>query len=246
MAKKKIDLSDIKEKSLEETQSFQDLMTRSEKKKSRKFDDIEEMVKEKRKRTEDLTEIVKVVKQKEKKVDKKRAKNELKDFFDENNNFESKKKRKKTGKTNKIAKNNNKYTEEKTQELDIKSLKKDNDENDDFLSKTQILELTKKMKFNFDDVAKKNIENKKNGFTLLNTIGIINLVCIGFYTYLLAFSSYQDNQTNYLIAGILIISLVLFFGISVVSNRKIRKIFNILNIIAIILFIIFSIYIYIK
>ena len=102
------------------------------------------------------------------------------------------------------------------------------------------------MKFNFEDTAKENIENKKNGFSLLNTIGIINLVCIGFYIYLLAFSSYQDNQINYLIAGSIIISLVLFFGISVIGNKKIRKIFNILNIISIIGFIGFSIYIFIK
>lgn len=219
MAKKKIDLSDIKEKSLEETTSFTDLMTRREKRQRRKeelLDDLEEMVKEKRRNTEDLTEDVKKIK-------------------DENNNIEDSKKNVKSKKDN----------TEKTKEIDIKDLKSSS-EKEDKLSNTQILDLTRKMKFNFDESAKENTENKKKGFTLLNFIGIINLICIGLYIYLLAFTSYQDNETNYMIAGGFIISLVFFFGLSLVSNKKFRKVFNIINILAIILFIAFSIYTFMK
>ena len=68
MVKKKIDLSDIKEKSLEETTSFADLMTRHERKKRSKedlLDDIEDMIKEKRRSTEDLTEDLKDINERE-------------------------------------------------------------------------------------------------------------------------------------------------------------------------------------
>lgn len=219
MAKKKIDLSDIKEKSLEETTSFADLMTRREKRQRKKeelLDDLEEMVKEKRRNTEDLT-------------------NDIKKIKNEDSNIKNDRK------SSKLEKDNT----DKTKEIDIKDLKSSNDK-EDKLSNTQILELTRKMKFNFDESAKENTENKKKGFTLLNLIGIINLICIGFYIYLLAFTSYQDNESNYMIAGGFIISLVFFFGLSLVSNKKFRKIFNIINILAIILFIAFSIYTFMK
>ena len=219
MAKKKIDLSDIKEKSLEETTSFADLMTRREKRKRRKeelLDDLEEMVKEKRRNTEDLTNDIKKIKN------------------EDNINMKSQKR-----------KNENL---EKTKEISIKDLKENKEKIDkeDKLSNTQILELTRKMKFNFDESAKENTENKKKGFTLLNLIGIINLICIGFYIYLLAFTSYQDHESNYMIAGGFIISLVFFFGLSLVSNKKFRKVFNIINILVIILFIAFNIYTFMK
>lgn len=116
------------------------------------------------------------------------------------------------------------------------------DENEEKLGKTQILELTRQMKFNFEDVKNEN-SKKKNRLTLLNIVGILNLICICFYIYLLTFSNYQDNQTNYLIVGSIIVLLVLFFGISVISGKKLRKVFNIFNIITILTFIAFNIYI---
>ena len=206
MSRKKIDLSDIKEKSLEETTTFTDLMSRREKRKRKKeieIDDIEDMVNEKRKNTEDLTKVIKE------------------------------------------TKNTKKKENSKTKELNIKEIK--NSENkEDKLSNTQILDLTRKMKFNFDNVKEENTEKKKNGVSLLNCIGIINLICIGYYIYLLAFTSYQDNESNYMIAGGIIISLVFFFGLSLVCSKKLRKIFNIINILAIISFIAFNIYTFLK
>lgn len=204
MANKKIDLSDIKEKSLEETTTFTDLMSRREKRKRKKeemLDDIEDMIKEKRRNTQDLTKEIKEVKKTKK----------------------------------------DKFEEKKD---NIKEAKKEDIE--EKLNNTQILDLTRKMKFNFDDVKDENSENKKNGVTLLNLIGVINLICIGYYIYLLAFTSYQDNESNYMIAGGFIISLVFFFGLSLVCNKKLRKAFNIINILAIILFVAFNIYTYLK
>ena len=211
MKNKKIDLSGIKEKSLEETTTFTDLMSRREKRKRKKeemLDDIEDMIQEKRKNTQDLTNDINKIKV-ENISDKKRKK----DIID------------------------------KTKEIYIKDLDNEKEEN---LTNTQIIDLTKKMKFNFDDVKEENTEKKKNGVSLLNVIGIINLICIGFYIYLLAFTSYQDNESNYMIAGGFIISLVFFFGLSLVCSKNLRKVFNVINILAIILFIAFNIYTFMK
>ena len=147
--------------------------------------------------------------------------------------------------TKELEKAKEEYNKEIIEEVKItkKHIKKDiNDDLEENLGKTQILELTRQMKFNFEDVKSENSQ-KKNGLTLLNIVGTLNLICIGFYIYLLTFSNYQDNQINYLIAGSIIVLLVLFFGISVISGKKLRKVFNIFNIITIFAFIGFNIYI---
>ena len=41
------------------------------------------------------------------------------------------------------------------------------------------------MKFNFDEIKQENNERKKKGISVLNIIGEINLLCIGYYIYLL-------------------------------------------------------------
>ena len=115
-------------------------------------------------------------------------------------------------------------------------------EKNEDLGKTQILEITRQMKFNFDEKKKENAKNKKKGISILNIIGEINLLCIGYYIYLLVFTNYQDDKSNYIITGGIIVLLVLLFGISIVTNKKISKFFNILNILAIIVFIVFNLY----
>ena len=81
---------------------------------------------------------------------------------------------------------------------DEKNLEEDNDNK---LEKTQILELTRQMKFNFEEKKKENNEHKKKYFSPLNVIGEVNLLCIGYYIYLLVFTDYQDSQNTYLITG---------------------------------------------
>lgn len=129
-----------------------------------------------------------------------------------------------------------------TRDLTIELEKIKNDNKDEELGKTQILELTRQMKFNLEKTKKENISKKKNGVTLLNTIGITNLLCIGYYIYLLVFTNYQDSQINYLITGGIIVLLVLLFGLSVVTNKGASKFFKILNILAILGFIAFNAY----
>ena len=194
MAKKRLDLSDIKENDLDKTSTFTDLMTRSERKNRKKEkeeniletnnNDIEDMIEEKKKSTKDLT------------IDLEKAKKEYK-----------------------------------------REINKDEE-----LGKTQILELTRQMKFNFEETKKENTNKKKNGVTLLNIIGITNLLCIGYYIYLLTFTNYQDSESNYLLTGGLIVLLVFLFGLSVVTNKGASKFFKVLNILAILGFIAFNAY----
>lgn len=137
-----------------------------------------------------------------------------------------------------------KSTKDLTQELEKaqKEYKRSMDDNEDSLAKTQILELTRQMKFNFNENKEENLEKKKKGVSPLNIIGEINLLCIGFYIYLLLFTSYQDSENTYMITGGIIVLLVLLFGISVVSNKKVSNIFKVLNIITILGFIGFNVY----
>lgn len=132
-----------------------------------------------------------------------------------------------------------KAKEEYDNSLNKKSLE---DEKEESISKTQILELTRQMKFNFNENKEENNKIKKRGISFLNIIGEINLLCIGYYIYLLVFTNYQEEQQNYLINGGLIVLLVLLFGISVVTNKKVSKFFNVINILAIIGFIVFNAY----
>lgn len=125
-----------------------------------------------------------------------------------------------------------------------KNMNEKND-NDEF-GKTQILELTRQMKFNFEETKKENNNKRKKGVSVLNIIGEINLLCIGYYIYLLVFTNYQDSEFNYMITGSIIVFLVLLFGLSVISNKKLSKLFNILNILTIIAFIVFNSYTLLK
>ena len=132
---------------------------------------------------------------------------------------------------------------EEAQEEFNKVIKEDkNEEENDKLEKTQILELTRQMKFNFEEKKKKNNEHKKKFFSPLNVIGEVNLLCIGYYIYLLVFTDYQDSQETYMMTGGIIVLLVLLFGLSVVTGKRLSKFFNVLNILAIFAFIIFCAY----
>jgi len=202
MAKKKLDLSDIKTNDLDETSSFTDLMTKKERLHRKdnviESNDIDDMINEKRKNTEELT----------KELEK--AKEEY-----------------------------NKEINKNVEKKDKKSKKEDIEEN---LGKTQILELTRAMKFNFEEKKQENNKKKKHGISPLNIVGELNLFCIGYYIYLLAFTNYQDIESRYMLNGGIIILMVLLFGLSVVTRKKLSKFFHIINIVIIIAFILFNTY----
>jgi len=189
MSKKKIDLSDIKPKDIDETSSFTDLMTRSERlQRKTESNDIDDMINEKRKNT------------------------------------------------NELSKELEKAKEEYEKQLEIDS------ESEENLGKTQIIELTRQMKFNFEEIKEENIKKKKHGFSPLNLVGELNLLCMGYYIYLLAFTNYQDIELRYMLNGGIIILLVILFGLSVVTSKKLSKFFNILNILVILTFIFYNAY----
>lgn len=225
MSKRNIDLSYLSndEYDLDKTSSFTDIMSRSERKK-REYekqhednDDIEKMVNEKKRNIEDI-ENTKDIEKKE---------------FDKA--------------SIEIDKKLNKKEKATIKEEDVKDNKKSQVQSneiteDDKLAKTQILELTRQMKFNFEETKKENNENKKKGISILNIIGEVNLLCIAYYIYLLIFTNYQNNKQNYMISGGIVILLVMLFGISVITGKKASKVFNILNILVIIAFIAFHAY----
>ncbi len=256
MRKKNIDLSDIKENDLDKTSTFTDLMSRKERKKMKKYNNEEKLIKDKKtvsreeknkeitiKQVEDNSVKVEQVMTREK---KRKEKKEMLEDVEQIMSREEKNK-KKTDEFDDIEEmisEKKRSTEDLTKELEeakkkYNQLTPDLEEN---VGKTQILELTRQMKFNFEENKVDNNKKKKKGISILNIIGEINLLCIGYYLYLLIFTSFQEEKENYIITGSIIISLVLLFGISVVTRKKVSKFFNILNILLIIVFIVFNAY----
>ena len=126
--------------------------------------------------------------------------------------------------------------------IELEKAKTKSKDDDEKFNNTQILEITRQMKYNFEEIKNENAKNKKKGISVLNIIGEINLLCSGYYIYLLAFTNYQDDKISYMISGGFIVLLVLLFGLSVITNKRLSKVFNILNILAILSFIVFNIY----
>jgi len=133
------------------------------------------------------------------------------------------------------------YKKSIQEETRIERRKKE-EELEENLGKTQIMELTRQMKFNFEEAKKENIKKEKHGISPLNVVGEVSLICMGYYIYLLAFTNYQDVEIRYMINGGIIVSMVLFFGLSVVTSKKLSKFFHILNILVVILFICYNVY----
>ncbi len=87
---------------------------------------------------------------------------------------------------------------------------------------------------------KEKITVKKNKD--LNIIGEIDLLCIGYYIYLLLINNYMNDEFNYIIPGCILIFIILLFGISIIVNKKVCKIINIFNLLSIFAFIIYNVY----
>lgn len=166
----------------------------------------------------------------------KKSREKVKDSFDDIEEMISEKKKSTKDLTVDLEEAKKEY---KKEFIDDAYKPEDKEEN---IGKTQILELTRQMKFNFEEKKEENNKNKKKGMSVLNIIGEINLLCIGYYIYLLVFTNYQEKQQNYLINGSIIVLLVLLFGLSVITGKKTSKVFNVLNILAIIGFITFNVY----
>ena len=172
---------------------------------------------------------------------KKKKKNRKKDISNSNDIDDMIKEKRKN--TSELTKTLEKAKEEYNKEIILEKIKENKKENiDDALGKTQILELTRAMKFNFEEIKEENKSKKKHGISPLNIVGELNLFCMGYYIYLLAFTNYQDIEIRYMLNGGIIVLMVLLFGLSVVTPKKISKFFYILNILIIVSFVIYNAY----
>lgn len=198
-----IDLSDIKEDEMDKTASFTDLMSR------------EELKMRKRKKEEEQTRELKEI------------------LMNDDDKKELKKEKKKKEKLDKkILKQEKRLESIATKEINDKI--KDNtlvdDEDLKDLTKTQrLLNLTNEIKVsmlnNVDDNIK--VEKKKFGIGNIVISDLLIIISLAFYIYSILFTNYQNNQLYLLIGGLIILSMIMFFCISIISSKTLSKLFSI-------------------
>ena len=118
---------------------------------------------------------------------------------------------------------------------EYKSIEKNED---DELSKTQILELTRQMKFNLKDNIK---EERKKGYNYITFIGIFILIALAYFIYSLLFTNYLDNEIFLLINCGIILLMFLLFGITLLTTKRNNKFLAILNFLILLGYIAFNV-----
>lgn len=214
---KYIDLSDIKDDELDKTGSFTDLMSRTEKKEHERMKEEE--------KTRELKEIL--MNDDDKKEIKQANKRKL-----------QKKKR--------IAKEEKRLEKEAIK--DINKELKDNtlDEDKDLinLGKTQkFLDLTNEIKLSMLNNVNDNIKDtqqKKFGIGNIIITDILIIISLAYYIYSILFTNIQTSQLYLLIGGLIILCMIMFFCISIISNRTVSKLFSILNYLIFIGYVLFN------
>ena len=198
-----IDLSDIKEDEMDKTASFTDLMSREELKERKRIKEEEQ--------TRELKEILM------NDDDKKELRKELK---------------KKEKREKRIAKEEKRLESIATKEINGKI--KDNtlvdDEDLKDLTKTQkILDLTNEIKVSMLNNVDENIKVEKKKFGIGNIVisDLLIIISLAFYIYSILFTNYQNNQLYLLIGGLIILSMIMFFCISIISSKTLSKVFSV-------------------
>lgn len=198
-----IDLSDIKDDELDKTASFTDLMSREEKKKRKRIKEEE--------KTRELKEIL---------------------MNDEDKKELKKEKKKQERLEKKIQKEERRLEKEATKEISDKI--KDNtlvdDEDLKDITKTQkFLDLTNEIKVSMLNNVDENIKvEKKFGIGNIVISDLLIIISLAFYIYSIIFTNYQNNELYLLIGGLIILSMIMFFCISIISSKVISKVFSIL------------------
>ena len=198
-----IDLSDIKDDELDKTASFTDLMSREEKKKRKRIKEEE--------KTRELKEIL---------------------MNDEDKKELKKEKKKQERLEKKILKEEKRL--EKEAEKEINNKIKDNtlvdDEDLKDITKTQkFLDLTNEIKVSMLNNVDENIKvEKKFGIGNIVISDLLIIISLAFYIYSIIFTNYQNNELYLLIGGLIILSMIMFFCISIISSKVISKVFSIL------------------
>lgn len=124
-----------------------------------------------------------------------------------------------------------------TKDLTIELEKINKKEREVKLENTQILELTRQMKFN----VKENIkEERKKGYNYITFIGIFILIALTYFIYSLLFTSYLDNEKFLLIDSAIILLMFFLFGITLITTKKNNKFLSALNFLIIIIYIAFN------
>lgn len=124
-----------------------------------------------------------------------------------------------------------------TKDLTIELEKIKNNEHDEKLENTQILELTRQMKFNVKDNIK---EERKKGYNYITFIGIFILIALAYFIYSLIFTNYLNNEKFLLINSGIILLMFFLFGITILTTKKNNKFLSVLNLIILIAYIIFN------
>lgn len=198
-----IDLSDIKDDELDKTASFTDLMSREEKKKRKQIKEEE--------KTRELKEIL---------------------MNDEDKKELKKEKKKQERLEKKILKEERRLEKEAAKEISDKI--KDNtlvdDEDLKDITKTQrFLDLTNEIKVSMLNNVDENIKvEKKFGIGNIVISDLLIIISLAFYIYSILFTNYQNNELYLLIGGLIILSMIMFFCISIISSKVISRIFSIL------------------
>ena len=198
-----IDLSDIKEDEMDKTASFTDLMSREELKERKRIKEEEQ--------TRELKEILM------NDDDKKELRKELK---------------KKEKREKRIVKEEKRLESIATKEINDKI--KDNtlvdDEDLKDLTKTQkLLDLTNEIKVSMLNNVDENIKVEKKKFGIGNIVisDLLIIISLAFYIYSILFTNYQNNQLYLLIGGLIILSMIMFFCISIISSKTLSKVFSV-------------------
>lgn len=199
-----IDLSDIKDDELDKTASFTDLMSREEKKRRKRIKEEE--------KTRELKEIL---------------------MNDEDKKELKKEKKKQERLEKKILKEEKRLEKEAEKEINDKI--KDNtlvdDEDLKDITKTQrFLDLTNEIKVSMLNNVDENIKTEKKKFGIGNIVisDLLIIISLAFYIYSIIFTNYQNNELYLLIGGLIILSMIMFFCISIISSKVISKVFSIL------------------
>ena len=110
-------------------------------------------------------------------------------------------------------------------------------EKDEELASTQILELTRQMKFNINENIK---EERKKGYNYITYTGIFNLIALAYFIYALLFTNYLDNEIFLVINGGIILLMFLIFDISILTSKKTNKVLSIFNFLILIGYVAFN------
>ena len=172
-------------------------------------------------KTSSFTDLMSRTERKRRKIEK-----EEKSFlYDNNNDIEE------------MIEERKKSTKDLTIELE-KAKKEYNNQTEENLGKTQILELTRQMRFNVNENIK---EERKKGYNFITFIGIFILIALAYFIYSLIFTNYLDNNLFILIDCAIILLMVLLFGISILTTKRNNKFLSVLNLLILIGYISFNV-----